>query len=211
MCLGACGACVALLAGGCGGARQDAHEPKGTFTVRVVKASFPARQAVARPARLELQVQNTGAQTVPNVAVTIDSFYYTENYPELAANKRPIWAIEEGPGPISKRPVPSQAVSPPGGGQTAYVNTWALGSLAPGHTQTFLWRVMPVKPGLHTVNFTVAAGLAGNARALADRRSVADGALPTGHFTVDIAPQPPANHVDPETGQIVSGAYPPAP
>ena len=25
----------------------------------------------------------------------------------------------------------------PGGGQTAYVNTWALGPLAPGHTQTF--------------------------------------------------------------------------
>jgi hypothetical protein len=206
MCLGACGACVALLAGGCGGARQDAHEPKGTFTVRVVKASFPARQAVARPARLELQVQNTGAQTVPNVAVTIDSFYYTENYPELAANKRPIWAIEEGPGPISKRPVPSQAVSPPGGGQTAYVNTWALGPLAPGRTQTFLWRVTPVKPGLHTVHFAVAAGLAGQARA-----QLSGGGIPTGHFTVDVAPQPPANHVDPDTGQIVSGTYPLAP
>jgi hypothetical protein len=209
--LGACGACVALLAGGCGAARQDAHEPKGAFSVQVVKASFPARQSVARPTRLELQVRNTGAQTVPNLAVTIDSFYYTENYPELADNKRPIWAIEEGPGPTPKRLVPTQAVSPPGGGQTAYVNTWALGPLAAGHTQTFLWRVMPLKPGLHTVHFTVAAGLAGKARALADLRSVAGGTLPTGHFTVDIAPQPPANHVDPETGQIVSGAYPPAP
>jgi hypothetical protein len=204
--LGACGACVALLADGCGAARQDAHEPKGAFSVQVVKASFPARQSVARPTRLTLQVRNTGTQTVPNLAVTIDSFYYAENYPELADNKRPIWAIEEGPGPAAKRLVPSQAVSPPGGGQTAYVNTWALGPLAPNHTQTFLWRVMPLKPGLHTVHFTVAAGLAGKARA-----QLAGGALPTGHFTVDIAPQPPANHVDPETGQIVSGAYPPAP
>ena len=63
-----------------------------------------------------------------------------------------------------------------------------------------------MKPGLHTVHFTVAAGLAGKARA-----QLADGALPTGHFTVDVAPQPPANHVDPETGQIVGGAYPLAP
>jgi hypothetical protein len=203
MLLGACGACVALLAAGCGQARQDAHEPESAFTVRVVKASFPAHQAVARPTHLELRVQNTSAKTMPNVAVTIDSFYYAEDYPELADNKRPIWAIEEGPGPIPKRLVPTQTVSPPGGGQTAYVNTWALGPLAPGHTQTFLWRVMPVKPGLHTVDFTVAAGLAGKARA-----QLADGALPTGHFTVDIAPQPPANHVDPNTGQIVSGAYP---
>jgi len=111
--LGACGVCVALLADGCGGARQDAREPKGAFSVRVIKASFPARQAVARPTRLELQVRNTGTQTVPNVAVTVDSFYYAENYPELAANKRPIWAIEEGPGPISKRPVPTQLSARP--------------------------------------------------------------------------------------------------
>jgi len=174
--------------------------------VQVVEASFPAHQSVAHPTRLELQVRNTGTQNVPNVAATIDSFYYAENYPELADSKRPIWAIEEGPGPTPKRLVPTQAVSPPGGGQTAYVNTWALGPLAPGHTQTFIWRVMPLKPGLHTVHFTVAAGLAGKARA-----QLADGAPPTGHFTVDIAPQPPASHVDPETGQIVSGAYPPAP
>ena len=204
--LGACGACVALLAAGCGGARQDAHEPKGDFTVQVVKASFPAHQSVARPTHLELRVRNSGTRTVPNVAVSVDSFSYTDNYPGLADDKRPIWAIEEGPGGIPKRPVPTQAVSPPGGGQTAYVSTWALGPLAPGHTQTFRWRVMPVKPGKHTVDFTVAAGLAGKARALA-----ADGALPTGRFTVDIAPQPAANHVDPETGQIVSGAFPPVP
>jgi hypothetical protein len=204
--LGACGACLALLVGGCGGARQDAHEPKGAFTVRVVKASFPARQAVARPSDFELRVRNTGAHTVPNVAVTIDSFSYTEKYPELAADKRPIWVVEEGPGEIPQRPVPSQAISPPGGGQTAYVNTWALGPLAPGRTQTFRWRVTPVKPGTHTVHFTVAAGLAGKAHA-----QLAGGALPTGHFTVDIAPQPPANHVDPDTGQIVAGTYPSTP
>jgi hypothetical protein len=206
--LGACGVCVALLAVGCGGTRQDAHEAKGTFAVQVVRAFFPAHQAIARQTHLLLQVRNVGAQTVPNLAVTIDSFAYTDTYPELAYNKRPIWVVEEGPGAIPKRPVESQAVSPPGGGQTAYVNTWALGPLAPGHTGTFLWRVVPVKAGAYTVHFTVATGLSGKARALADLRSLAGGAPPRGHFAVDIAPRPPATHVDPETGQVVPGAYP---
>jgi hypothetical protein len=194
-----------LLAAGCGGGtRQDTHEPKGAFTVKVVKASFPAHQAVARPTSLELQVRNTGAVAAPNVAVSIDSFSYTEQYPGLADNKRPIWVVEQGPGAVPKRPAQSQAISPPGGGQTAYVNTWALGPLAPGRTRTFLWHVMPVKAGPHTVHFTIAAGLAGKARA----QLAGGGGAVTGHFSVNVAPRPPANHVNPDTGQIVSGRYP---
>jgi hypothetical protein len=204
--LGACGAGGALLAAGCGGTRQDAHEPKGTFTVQVVRAIFPAHQSIAHQTAMALRVRNTGTQTVPNVAVTIDSFAYVSNYPELSVNKRPIWVVEEGPGTIPKLPAESETVSPPGGGQTAYVNTWALGPLAPGRTSTFLWRVVPVKGGVHVVHYTVAAGLSGKSRA-----QLAGGALPTGHFTVDIAPQPPATHVDPDTGQVVPGAYPPTP
>jgi hypothetical protein len=208
---GACGACLVLLISGCGGTRQDAHEPKGTFSVKVVKASFPAQQSIARQTPMILQVRNTGTQTVPNVAVSIDSFAYRSDYPELASNKRPIWVVETGPGAIPQRPVESEAVSPPGGGQTAYVNTWALGALAPGHIATFVWRVVPVKAGRYTVHYTVAAGLSGRARALADLRSVAHGGPAVGHFTVEIAPRPPATHFDPETGQVVPGAYPPTP
>src|SRR6202041_3038317 len=122
---GACGVCLALLLGGCGGTRQDANEPKGTFAVKVAGASFPAQQSVARETRMVLRVRNTGTQTVPNVAVSIDSFAYTSDYPNLASNKRPIWVIETGPGALPQRPVESEAVSPPGGGQTAYGNTWA--------------------------------------------------------------------------------------
>jgi len=196
---------ASLLASGCGGgARQDAHEPAGAFTAQVVHASFPAKQSIARPAHLELRVRNTGAQTMPNVAVTLNSFNYTERpYAELADNKRPIWVVEQGPGAIAKPPVPSQAVSPAGGGQTAYVNTWALGPLAPGHTQTFRWRVMPVKAGRYTVHFIVAAGLAGKAKA-----QLSSGAPVQGQFTADIAPAPAAKHVDPYTGRIVPGALP---
>lgn len=202
-------ACATLAAGCGGGTRQDANEPSGTFAVEVVHASFPLKQAIARPAVLRLRVRNTGASTVPNVAVTVDSFEYVSNYPELAANKRPIWAIERGPGTVAKRPVQSAAVAPPGGGQTAYVNTWALGPLAPGRARTFTWYVTPVKAGVYTVHYTVAAGLSGKARALADLRS-GGGRIPHGHFTVAIAPKPPATHVNPNTGQVAAGAYRPS-
>jgi hypothetical protein len=211
MFLGAAGAGAVLLVAGCGGSTQAAHESKATYNVRVVRAYFPARQSIASQTRLVLQVRNTGAQTVPNLAITTDSFAYTSNYAELSSNKRPIWVVEEGPGAIPKRPVQSEGVSPPGGGQTAYLNTWSLGALAPGHTATFLWRVVPVKAGTYTLHYTVAAGLAGNARALADLRSTTRGGPAIGHFTVDIAPRPPATHVDPETGQVASGAYPVTP
>ncbi len=193
-----------LFAGGCGGgAHQDANEPNGTFSLKVVHASFPTGQAIARPASLELRVRNTGSRAAPNVAVTIDSFNYAENYPELAADQRPVWVIEQGPGAIPSRPVKSQAISPPGGGQTNYVNTWALGRLAPGSTRTFLWRVVPVKSGVRTVHFAVAAGLAGKARAQS-----ASGGPMQGKFTVDVAPAPPSRHVNPNTGQVVPGPFP---
>lgn len=199
-------ACAALVAGCGGGTRQDAGEPDETFTVAVAHAVFPAKQSIARPATMALAVRNTSAGTIPNLAVTVDAFDYVSNYAELAANKRPIWVVETGPGTTPKHLVESQVVSPPGGGQTAYVNTWALGSLAPGRTRTFAWRVTPVKAGVYTVHYIISAGLSGKARA-----RLASGAIPHGHFTVAIAPRPPANHINPNTGQVAAGTYPPAP
>ncbi len=106
----------------------------------------------------------------------------------------------------------TQTIDPPGGGQTAYVNTWSLGALAPGQLRTFVWRVTPVKSGLHRVDFAVAAGLAGNARAHLSVNGVpqGEGRAPVGHFTVAIADMPPARHVNPETGQVAPGPYTPS-
>ncbi len=199
------GACAAIVAG-CGGARQDSGEPDATYTVAIDHASFPPVQVLARPEAMTLQVRNASTGTIPNIAITVDSFSYTSNYPDLASNKRPIWVIEQGPGAVAKPPVQSQAISPPGGGQTAYVNTWALGSLPPGHARTFAWRVTPVKPGSYTVHYTIAAGLSGKAKA-----RLADGAIPHGQFTVAIAPRPPAKHINPNTGRLAPGRYPPPP
>lgn len=193
------------LASGCGGGtRQDAREPDATFTVAIAGARFPALQAVARPVTMALQVRNTGTSTIPNLAVTVDSFSYVSHFPELASSKRPIWVVEQGPGAVPKRPVESQAVSPPGGGQTAYVNTWALGPLAAGQARTFAWRVTPVKAGLFNVHYVIAAGLSGRSRA-----RLANGGIPHGHFKVAIAPRPPATHVNPATGLVERGRYVP--
>jgi hypothetical protein len=203
----AAGAVIAVLVVGCGGGtRQDSGEASGTFHMALVSASFPASQAVARPARMEIQVRNTSGHAVPNVAVSVDSLNYTNTTSELSANKRPVWAIERGPGVVAKAPVESQEVSQPGGAQTAYVNTWALGPLAAGQTQTFAWQVVPVKAGRYTVKYSIAAGLAGKAKA-----RLGTGGLVAGHFTVTIAPAPPSTHVDPATGKILSGAYPSVP
>lgn len=195
-----------LVMAGCGGTRQDAGEPSGTFEMAIVRASFPASQSVARPAMLELQVRNSGTRALPNVAVTVDSFNYASDFQQLADDKRPIWAIERGPGATASPPVETQEVSSPGGDQTAYVNTWALGRLAPGQTRTFAWKVMPVKPGLHTVHFSFAAGLAGKAKA-----ELAGGGPVQGQFTVSIAGKPPASHVNPSTGRVEAGAAPKSP
>jgi hypothetical protein len=198
------GASAAMFASGCGGGKkQDAGEATHTYKVQILSATFNPNQAVARPAVLRVKLRNADARTIPNLAVTVDSFYYTENYPELAANKRPVWVVEQGPGKIPARPVQSQAISPPGGGQTAYVNTWALGPLAPGRAQTFEWTVSPVKVGPHKVHIEIAAGLAGRAKA-----TLANGARPTATFAANIAPAPPATYVNPSTGKVVAGTYP---
>jgi hypothetical protein len=172
--------------------------------MEVVRASFPAKQSIARPVTMVLRVRNSGSTAVPNVAVSVDSFNYISKYPELAARSRPVWAIERGPGGIARPPVESQEVSQPGSGQTAYVNTWALGPLAAGQARTFRWRVTPVQAGPHLVHYRVAAGLAGHARA-----RQASGAPVLGAFAVRVTPAPPTTYVDPTTGRVVEGTLPP--
>jgi hypothetical protein len=201
------GACPALLFGGCGGGSEQTHgEVKRSYEMSISAATFPAKQSVSKPAELRVKILNEAGRTVPNVAITVDAFSYVEKYPELAANKRPIWVVEQGPGAVPKLPVQSQAVSPPGGGQTVYVNTWALGPLKAKATQTYTWKVVPVKAGAHSVHLTVSAGLAGNATATLVR-----GGAVTRSFSTQIAPAPPSRHVDPRTGQVIPGTFPATP
>lgn len=173
---------VLAIAGCGGGERQDADEPAGTFTVEVVDADFPLKQSLAKQAEMVIKVRNAGQEAVPNVAVTVDSFTRRSEQAGLADPNRPLWIVD----------------SAPRGGVTAYVNTWALGRLAPGETKKFRWRVTPVKPGTHTIEYRVAAGLDGKAKAAS-----AGGAEPAGKFVVDVSDEPAQSRVDPETGRVV--------
>lgn len=195
---------LAVLVGGCGGTQRNAHEVAATYPVEVLTARFPAKQAIARDERFTLVVRNAGVRTIPNIAVTLDSFYYTSTYPKLAVKKRPVWIVNTGPGKVATSPpVQTEEVNPPGGGETAFVNTWALGALAPHTSRAFIWHVTPVKAGVHTVHYTVATGLDGKALA-----RLVGGGLAAGSMTASIAPVPPRTHVNPETGLIAPGPNP---
>jgi hypothetical protein len=173
----------ALAIAGCGGGtRQDASEPSGTFEVEIVNTSFPAKQHLAQPERFVISVRNSGDRTVPNLAVTVNSFSARSEQPGLADPERAVWVVD----------------SSPRGGDTAYTNTWALGPLAPGKTRRFVWRVTAVQAGTHTVKWQVAAGLNGKAKA-----TLSGNRAPAGSLTVDVSEKPAQAQVDPRTGKVV--------
>lgn len=168
--------------GGCGGGneRQDADEPEGNYSVGV-DASFAESQSLAKQERFDVRVRNTDDKTIPNVAVTIDSFSYRSERQDLADPERPNWIVD----------------SAPAGADTAYVGTWALGKLKAGEERTFSWRVTPVRPGNHTVKYRVAAGLDGKAKAQLD-----GGGAPEGSVAVSVSRKPSTATVDPNTGEV---------
>lgn len=176
--------CAAVVVAGCGGesARQDADEPKGTWTVAVTDAEFPRSQRLAEQETLRISVRNTADRAIPNLAVTVDSFSRRSEQAGLADPNRPVWIVDDGPR----------------GGGTAYTNTWALGRVAPGQTKTFEWKVTPVEAGTHRVAYRVAAGLDGKAKARLD-----GGDRPEGTFTVQVSKRPSQSRVDPDTGDVI--------
>ncbi len=196
---------AAMILSACGsGARQDANEPNRDFTVSVPVATFPAAQRLAQHTHLVITVQNSGRQTIPNVAVTItdpktgtaaQAFggLVSSSTQPLASNSRPVWIIDRPPGPCTY----SCRSGGPGGAVTAYSNTWALGSLKPGASATFDWAVTAIKPGTFVIQYRVAAGLNGKAKAV-----LADGAAPMGTFRVHVTSAPQQSYVN-GNGQIV--------
>ncbi len=196
---------VALALSACGGqARQDANAPSGNFTVSVPVAKFPTSQRLAQHTHLVISVRNSDTRTIPNVAVTITNPRYgtaaqafgeliSSTSQPLASRSRPVWIIDRPPGPCTY----SCQDGGPGGAVTAYSNTWALGALKPGATATFDWALTAVKPGTFQVQYRVAAGLNGKAKAV-----LADGGPPLGTFTVHVTTAPQQSYVN-GNGQIV--------
>jgi hypothetical protein len=165
--------------------------------VEITTASLPTKERLAQVVELRLGVKNAGNQTIPNLAITIYTdpnaerpFSVVTNQPRAANPTRPVWVLEhEYP-----RLVGSNAAA---GAQTANLDTFQFGPLAPGQTRDAIWRLSPVRPGTYTLTYAVAAGLTGKATAVN-----ADGSKPNGKFLVRIASTPP-NAIVTDSGKVV--------
>jgi hypothetical protein len=186
-------AAVALALAGCGGSDAPTAEQSATYSVAIPHRSFPARQSLAEHVQLRLVVRNEGARTIPNVAATletgsgadgaaVEAFGSRLDEAGLASRSRPVWIVDDGP------------VS----GDTAYANTWALGSIRPHDKRSFTWRVVPVRPGRYTLRYRLTGSTTGRSQL-----RLADGDAARGSFTVHVSGKPAEVRVTPD-GRIVS-------
>jgi hypothetical protein len=200
-------AATALTACGDDAQRQDANEPSGKFPVEVVAAKFPTEQRLAQTGDLRLEVQNSGDQDIPDLAVTINTGDETASGPfsvrsqqqGLSDPNRPVWILEEGypklltPGLSAK----DLDAAPTAGAAAAQTNTFSFGPVPAGESKDIVWRLTPVQPGTYTIHYELAAGLGGKAEAV-----TADGSPVTGEFVVTITDKPPRASVD-ASGHVV--------
>jgi hypothetical protein len=192
-------ACLLAVAGCGGGERQDENEPEGKFPVEVVQAKFPENQKLAKSSDLVVTVRNAGDKTIPNIAVTVNGFDKRKKDPDLADPSRPVFALNGVQVEIAGFPEAKDAS--PRGCDTAYVNTWACGPLKPNQQRTFRWSVTAVKAGDFKVDWRVAAGLDGKAKAVA----AGGGPAPRGQFSGTISDEAPDVRVADDGKTIVSG------
>lgn len=194
-------ACAALALGlaACGSEeRQDENEPEGEFRVDVVDAKFPATQKLAKRSELSITVRNAGRETVPNIAVTVDGFDVDLKNTKLADPSRPVFVINGQPKQIGNF-AESKDLAPEGG-DTAFVNTWALGPLKAGAEETFEWSVTAVRAGSYTISYKVSAGLDGKAKAVDSA-----GTTPAGVFRGTVDDKPPDTRVAEDGVTVVEG------
>jgi hypothetical protein len=156
---------AAVAVAGCGGgARQDENEPEGNFQVEVPSATFPAKQKLGQTSDLAITVRNTGSETVPNLAVTVDGFSFQSEQQGLSDAGRPRFAVNGIPVKIAG--LPEARDSTPHGCGTVYVNTSACGPLKAGDERTLRWTVTAMRTGPFEIKYRVAAGLNGKAKAV---------------------------------------------
>ena len=197
----------ALSACGKSAQRQDAEEPAGEFPVDVVAAKFPTQQRLAQTSDLRLEVENSGDEPIPDLAVTIQtgddpasgSFSVRSDQPGLSDPNRPVWILEEGfPKLVTDAESEKDLDSAPSAGAAAaQTNTFSFGGVPPGESKDIVWRLTPVIAGTYTVHYELAAGLGGKAKAV-----TGDGSPVEGEFVVTITDKPPKASVD-DSGKVV--------
>jgi CheY-like chemotaxis protein len=196
---GVAAVCLLAVAGCGGGERQDENEPEGNFPVEVVQAKFPENQKLAKSSDLVVTVRNAGRETIPNIAMTVNGLDERKKDPDLADPTRPVFALNGVQVEIAGFPEAKDAS--PRGCDTAYVNTWACGPLKPNQQRTFRWSVTAVKAGDFKINWRVAAGLDGKAKAVA----AGGGPAPRGQFSGTISDEAPDVRVADDGHTIVNG------
>ena len=189
-----------IAVAGCGGGeRQDENEPEGNYPVEVVRATFPEQQKLAKSSDLVVTLRNAGRATIPNIAVTVNGLDERKKDPDLADPSRPVFALNGVHVEIAGFPEAKDAS--PRGCDTAYVNTWACGPLRPNQQKTFRWSVTAVRAGDFDINWRVAAGLDGKAKAVAPD----GGPTPRGQFSGTISDEAPDVRVADDGKTIVNG------
>ncbi len=188
-----------LAVAGCGGERQDENERAGDFPVEVVEAKFPEKQKLAKSSDLIVTVRNAGNETIPNIALTVNGLDERRTDPDLADASRPVFALNGVQVEIAGLPEAKDAS--PLGCDTAFVNTWACGPLRPNQEKTFRWSVTAVRAGDFKIDWRVAAGLDGKAKAV----TMGGGPAPRGQFSGSISDAAPDVRVADDGKTIVSG------
>jgi hypothetical protein len=191
-------AALSLALPACGGdkERQDVDEPEADFPVAVTAAKFPTDQRLAQTSDLRLEIENTGSDQVPNLAVTIwtgdekggGSFSVASDQPGLSDPNRPVWILENGFPKLATTPdegVADLETAPSAGADVAQTDTFAFGPLDAGDSKDVVWRVTPVQAGTYTLHYELAAGLNGKAKAVGE-----DGSPVEGEFVVTITDKP---------------------
>jgi hypothetical protein len=158
------------------GEPQDRAEPSGNFPVRVIGATFPLGQHLAKDSSMEIVVENAGSKRVPDINVTVKcgsglggSFMTATAEADVANPERPQFVV-------NKIPTATERVNPPLDPaplerSSAFVDTYPLGPLDPGRRATFRWDVTAVKAGPFRLCWRVNAGLYGKAKAVAAQDS----------------------------------------
>lgn len=179
---------LAFVAGCGGGEQQDAGITSATYTVAEPAIDFPAKQDLAEESVLTMRVKNTGDETIPNLAVTVEAagegtesaaFGTLTDQPNQASRSRPVWIVDEAKG------------------DTSFANTWATGPLAAGRTAEFRWELAAVKSGRWTIRYHLAGALGNKAKVVFD-----DGEPAAGERVVDISRKPGQARVD-ANGDVV--------
>ncbi|HZJ29099.1 MAG TPA: hypothetical protein VFD37_03810 [Solirubrobacterales bacterium] len=202
-------AVLGLLGCGGGGERQDVEADAGQFDARVVNAEIEPVQRLAKTNFMRMGIRNTGAETIPNLSVTVtllgaegeearEAFQYRDPQSNIERPDRPVWIMD--------REFPIRlGAGESGAAGTPNPRTFAFGELEPDRVARIVWKLTPVKPGNYRIAYEVAPDIYGTGT-ISDER----GEMPGGRLAARILKAPQRLRVT-DDGRVVPIARDPGP